>query len=179
MFLLRYIVLPPLIALLANLLLGRWWGRKTTATLACGSVLLSFLVSLRDSYYLYMITLPETRVASDVMFTWLSIGRFEIPVEFVLDPLSGAMCLIITGVGFLIHLYSVGYMWHDPGFRRFFVYLNLFIVFMLLLVLADNLLLLFVGWEGVGLCSYLLIGFWFQEKANAAAGMKAFIVNRS
>lgn len=178
MFLLRYIILPPVIALLVNLLFGRWWGKRTTAGLACGSVFLSFLVALRDVHYLFDITLPEMRVATDRVFSWIAVGRVEVPIQLVLDPLSGVMCLIITGVGFLIHLYSVGYMAHDPGFRRFFIYLNLFIAFMLVLVLADSLALLFVGWEGVGLCSYLLIGFWHADMKNAAAGKKAFIVNR-
>lgn len=178
MFLLRYIILPPVVALLLNLLFGRWWGRKTTATLACGAVFLSFLVALRDVQYLFDITLPEMRMATDLVFSWISVGSVQVPVELMLDPLSGVMCLIITGVGFLIHLYSVGYMAHDPGFRRFFIYLNLFVAFMLVLVLADSLLVLFVGWEGVGLCSYLLIGFWHTDMKNASAGKKAFIVNR-
>ncbi|MGN6716517.1 MAG: NADH-quinone oxidoreductase subunit L, partial [Candidatus Binatia bacterium] len=103
---------------------------------------------------------------------------FKVNVSFQVDALAAVMLLIVTGVGFLIHIYSLGYMAHDDGFSRFFIYLNLFIFFMLLLVMADNLLLLFVGWEGVGLCSYLLIGFWYRDINNTIAGNKAFIVNR-
>src|SRR5205085_9281850 len=111
-------------------------------------------------------------------FTWIQAGRFLAQFGFMLDHLSGLMILIVTGVGFLIHVYSVGYMSHDPGFYRYFAYLNLFVFFMLTLVLANNYLLMFVGWEGVGLCSYLLIGFWFTRKTAVDAGKKAFIVNR-
>ncbi len=178
MFLLRYIILPPILALLLNLLLGRWWGRKTVATLACGSILVSFLFTLKNLHYLLLQTLPEQRVAIDSVYTWIAMGRVQIPVEFMFDPLSAVMCLVITGVGFLIHLYSVGYLWEDPGFRRYFIYLNLFVSFMLILVLSSSLVLLFVGWEGVGLCSYLLIGFWHTDMKNASAGKKAFVVNR-
>ena len=99
-------------------------------------------------------------------------------IPFGLDPLSSVMILVITGIGFLIHVYSTGYMAHDNGYYRFFGYLNLFVFFMLMLVLANNYVLLFVGWEGVGLCSYLLIGFYFQKKSAGDAGKKAFIVNR-
>jgi NADH-quinone oxidoreductase subunit L len=106
------------------------------------------------------------------------VGDFSARVSFLLDPLSAVMSLVVTGVGFLIHVYSVGYMGHDPSFRRFFVYMNLFMFAMLTLVLADNFLLMFVGWEGVGLCSYLLIGFWYERPSAAEAGKKAFIVNR-
>src|SRR5688500_2245738 len=111
-------------------------------------------------------------------FTWMPIGDFRIDAAFQLDQLSMIMVLVITGVGALIHLFSVGYMRDDPGYPRFFAYLNLFVFFMLVLVLGANYPVMFVGWEGVGLCSYLLIGFWFSEKANADAGKKAFIVNR-
>ena len=104
----------------------------------------------------------------------LDLGRSPhfSPKPFLLDPLSAVMALVVTGVGFLIHVYSTGYMAHDPDFRRFFLYMNLFMFAMLTLVLADNFLLMFVGWEGVGLCSYLLIGFWFNDEANAAAGTR-------
>ena len=111
-------------------------------------------------------------------FTWMPIGDFRIEAAFQLDQLSMIMVLVITGVGALIHLFSVGYMRDDPGYPRFFAYLNLFVFFMLVLVLGANYPVMFVGWEGVGLCSYLLIGFWFSDKANADAGKKAFIVNR-
>ena len=108
----------------------------------------------------------------------MRVGDFSADVGFLLDPLSAVMILVVTGVGFLIHVYSVGYMAHDASFRRFFLYLNLFTFAMLTLVLADNFLLMFVGWEGVGLCSYLLIGFWYERPSAAEAGKKAFIVNR-
>src|SRR5262245_35044081 len=110
--------------------------------------------------------------------TWISAGKFSAPFGFYLDQLSMVMVLVVTGVGFLIHIYSVGYMGHEGGYYRFFSYLNLFMFFMLILVLAANYLLLFVGWEGVGLCSYLLIGFYFRRKSATNAANKAFIVNR-
>jgi NADH-quinone oxidoreductase subunit L len=111
-------------------------------------------------------------------FSWMPVGDLRIDAAFQLDQLSMTMALVVTGVGMLIHLFSVGYMQDDPGYPRYFAYLNLFVFFMLLLVLGGNYPILFIGWEGVGLCSYLLIGFWFSEKANADAGKKAFIVNR-
>ena len=111
-------------------------------------------------------------------FSWMPVGNFSIDAALQLDPLSMVMVLVITGVGTLIHIFSVGYMREDPGYPRYFAYLNLFVFFMLVLVLGANYPVMFVGWEGVGLCSYLLIGFWFSEKANADAGKKAFIVNR-
>src|SRR5881396_848904 len=112
------------------------------------------------------------------LFTWIVAGEFETSVTALVDPLTGVMLLVVTGVGMLIHIYSVGYMHDDPGYARYFAYLNLFVFFMLILVLGANFPVMFVGWEGVGLCSYLLIGFWFNEKINADAGKKAFIVNR-
>ncbi len=112
------------------------------------------------------------------IYTWIASGELSVNIGFRLDALSVIMCLVVTGVGFLIHVYSVGYMHGDPGFKRFFIYLNLFVFMMLLLVTGNNLLLMFVGWEGVGLCSYLLIGFWYEKDSAADAGKKAFIVNR-
>ncbi len=179
MILLRYIILAPIAALLLNLLFGRFWSKTTTAFLACGAVFVSFAAAANNCVYMIRkLAVPEMQTIFDPVFSWISVGRVQVPVDLVFDPLSCVMCLIITGVGFLIHVYSVGYMSHDPGFRRFFIYLNLFIAFMLILVLADNLALLFVGWEGVGLCSYLLIGFWHTDMKNASAGKKAFVVNR-
>ena len=110
--------------------------------------------------------------------TWFHAGTFRVNFGLFADHLSGTMLLVITGVGFLIHVYSTEYMSHDKGYWRFFAYLNLFVAAMLTLVLADSLPLLFVGWEGVGLCSYLLIGFWYDDPAKAFAGRKAFITNR-
>src|ERR1044072_2016047 len=112
------------------------------------------------------------------LFSWMPVGDMQIDAAFQLDQLSMMMTLVVTGVGTLLHLFSVGYMQDDPGYPRYFAYLNLFVFFMLLLVLGGNYPLLFVGWEGVGLCSYLLIGFWFSDKANADPGKQAFIVNR-
>ena len=123
-----------------------------------------------------------------IQYTWVAglpfhmadgtLARFAADWGFLLDPLSSVMILVVTGVGFLIHVYSIGYMGHEGGYYRFFGYLNLFVFFMLMLVLANNYLLLFVGWEGVGLCSYLLIGFYFHKKSASDAANKAFIVNR-
>ncbi|MCY3487308.1 MAG: proton-conducting transporter membrane subunit, partial [Bacteroidetes bacterium] len=112
------------------------------------------------------------------VYTWMGVGDFSVDIAYRVDQLSLIMTLVVTGVGALIHLYATGYMAEDRSFWKFFAYLNLFIFMMLNLVLADNLLLLFLGWEGVGLCSYLLIGFWYEERKNSAAATKAFIVNR-
>src|SRR6185295_16443448 len=112
------------------------------------------------------------------LFTWIVAGDFETGVTAYVDALTALMLLVVTGVGFLIHLYSTGYMHDDPGFARYFAYLNLFVFSMTMLVLAGNFLLLYVFWEAVGLCSYLLIGFWYQRESAANAGKKAFIVNR-
>jgi NADH-quinone oxidoreductase subunit L len=121
---------------------------------------------------------PEERTLTVRVFDWISVGSFEAPVELRVDPLSMVMALTVTGVGFLIHVYSIDYMHGDPRYPRYFAYLNLFVAAMLTLVLANNLVLLYVGWEGVGLCSYLLIAFWFERRAAADAGKKAFIVTR-
>ncbi len=115
--------------------------------------------------------LPATaRVFEKDIYTWIASGELSVNIGFRLDALSVIMCLVVTGVGFLIHVYSVGYMHGDPGFKRFFIYLNLFVFMMLLLVTGNSLLLMFVGWEGVGLCSYLLIGFWYEKDSAADAG---------
>src|SRR6201995_4702145 len=112
------------------------------------------------------------------IYDWIKVGGFQVPFSFLIDQLSSLMLLIITGVGFLIHVYSIGYMHNDDGFGKFFAYLNLFVFFMLLLVLGSNYFILFIGWEGVGLCSYLLIGFWYTNPSYADAAKKAFIMNR-
>ncbi len=145
--------------------------------IACGSVLLSFIISA--VLFLQLANAPEDqRSLTATFFTWFSAGNFSAKIGFLVDPLSSLMLLIITGVGFLIHVYSIGYMHDDPAVNRFFSYLNLFVFFMLLLVMGSNYLLMFVGWEGVGLCSYLLIGFWFKNKDYTNAANKAFIMNR-
>jgi NADH-quinone oxidoreductase subunit L len=171
--LLRLIPLIPLGAAGANIFFGARWGRRNAGILACASVALSFLFSL----WIFWL-LRSSSVLRDPLFTWIESGLFKAELSFQADALSAVMLLVITGVGLLIHVYSLGYMGEDEGMVRYFAYLNLFIFFMLILVMADNLLLLFVGWEGVGLCSYLLIGFWYQDDTNAIAGNKAFIVNR-
>ncbi len=171
--LLRFIPLVPLLGSLINIFFGRLLGRTNAGLLACGSVAVSFLFSL----WIFL-RLPDRGMLKDVLFTWIESPPFKVEIAFMADPLTMVMLLVITGVGLLIHIYSLGYMDHDEGMIRYFAYLNLFVFFMLVLVTADNLLLLFVGWEGVGLCSYLLIGFWYQDHTNTIAGNKAFIVNR-
>ena len=167
----------PLAGALINGLSGRRASRGTVATIGCGSVAISFAISL--GAFVQMTGMPETDlpVVRDY-FTWIQAGSFEARAGLLLDQLSGLMILVVTGVGLLIHVYSAGYMEHEEGFYRYFAYLNLFMFSMLTLVLADNYLLMFVGWEGVGLCSYLLIGFWFFKRSSTDAGKKAFIVNR-
>ncbi|HEV1994106.1 MAG TPA: NADH-quinone oxidoreductase subunit L [Candidatus Acidoferrum sp.] len=161
---------------------------KTAVSLFCvGSVFVSFLFAVGAVLQLLAAD-PEHRVAQQIMFEWLTPGpmqmtgghaiQFAADWGFLLDPLSCVMVLVVTGVGFLIHVYSVGYMAHEGGYYRFFGYMNLFMFAMLTLVLANNMLLMFVGWEGVGLCSYLLIGFYFLKESASDAGKKAFIVNR-
>jgi NADH-quinone oxidoreductase subunit L len=147
------------------------------ALLGCAGPILSFL--LVAGHYLDFLRLdPEQRVLHETLYQWIVAGTLRVPLAFLLDPLSLMALLFITGIGSLIHVYSIGYMWGDRGYARYFAYLNLFMFSMILLVLGDSLLTLFVGWEGVGLCSYLLIGFWFQDPEKAAAGKKAFVVNR-
>ena len=177
--------LIPTLPLAGAVIIGLLRGRIPPPLIwlfGCGSVFLSFLLSAAGLLSLLSIGDPQQRVIVQSLYQLLlSVwqgGSFSVEVAFRLDPLSVVLCLVVTGVGFLIHLYSIGYMAGDEGVGRYFAYLNLFTFSMLLLVLADNLLLMFVGWEGVGLCSYLLIGFWFSDLAKAQAGMKAFIVNR-
>jgi len=175
--LLRWIVLLPLVGATINGLLNQRLPRQLAGLLACATVGVSFALTV--NVFLRLLGLPATeRLLTDSLATWIGFGRLSVDIGFAMDPLAAVMTLVVTGVSFLIHIYSLGYMGHDSGFQRFFAYLNLFVFFMLTLVLGENLLLLFVGWEGVGLCSYLLIGFWFGEEANAVAGKKAFIVNR-
>ncbi|UCD38111.1 MAG: NADH-quinone oxidoreductase subunit L [Fidelibacterota bacterium] len=171
------ITLFPLLGFLINGLLGRWLSEKQSGLVASGAILGSFLVSAQ--LLLALIALPEgERLFTQNLFAWIPVGELSIPIGYRFDPLSAVMTLVVSGVGLLIHIYSIGYMHADPGIRRYFAFLNLFTFMMLSLVLADNLVLMFLGWEGVGLCSYLLIGFWFEDEAKARAGMKAFIVNR-
>jgi NADH-quinone oxidoreductase subunit L len=172
--------LIPLFPLLGSLINGLWrrhLSETSVSYIACGAVGLSFLCAL--SAFVALLRLPpEGRAVEDVVYQWVSSGDFQAAMGFLLDPLSAVMILVVSGVGLLIHLYSIGYMQGDEGFQRYFAYLNLFVFSMLLLVLGNNFVLMFLGWEGVGLCSYLLIGFWFTRQAAADAGKKAFIVNR-
>ena len=167
--------LLPLAGFLVNGLLGRRFSRGAVHAVACAAAGLSFLSAAL--LFLRLLDVPGHRLAFR-WFTWIEAGSFRADFSFLVDPLSILMALLVTGVGTLIHIYSTGYMAHEDGFRRFFAYLNLFLCAMLLLVLADNYLLLFVGWEGVGLCSYLLIGFYYRKDSAADAGKKAFLFNR-
>ncbi|MBM3287377.1 MAG: NADH-quinone oxidoreductase subunit L [Candidatus Eisenbacteria bacterium] len=152
-------------------------GRRWVSLIGPLAPTLSFLVTL--SAFLKLRLLPEEgRELTQTLFSWIAAGRLDVDLGFLFDPLSAAMLLFVTGVGALIHFYSIGYMGRDRGYARYFAYLNLFTFSMILLVLGDGLLPLFVGWEGVGLCSYLLIGFWHTDEEKAIAGNKAFIVNR-
>lgn len=171
------LLLAPLIGFTINGLRLRAQNALMSGSLATGAAGISFLCSL--FLYFKLLALPaEARVLSTQFFDWITVGSLKIPFGFVVDQISIVMILVITGVGTLIHLFSVGYMSHDEKPNKYFAYLNLFLFNMLILVLGDNLLMTFVGWEGVGLCSYLLIGFWFSDEAKASAGMKAFVTNR-
>jgi len=161
----------PLLSFILLLFSSFHIGRKTVSWIGCGSILISFLCFL---WCLYFESLPR----EFLLFQWIPVEGIWADFSLYIDPISMLMTLIITGVGFLIHVYSVGYMEHDADFARFFACLNFFIFSMLLLVLAKNLLLLFVGWEGVGLASYLLIGFWYEREDAPVAAVKAFVVNR-
>ena len=181
------IPLFPLVTAALMLFIGRRLPNALVSLLCVGSVGLSFAFALGAVTQLLSAD-PEYRVAQHILFEWLTPGQMQLSsghlVQFtadwgyLLDPLSSVMVLVVTGVGFLIHIYSIGYMGHEGGYYRFFGYMNLFMFSMLTLVLANNMLLMFVGWEGVGLCSYLLIGFYFLKKSASDAGKKAFIVNR-
>ena len=177
----------PLATAAVMLFYGRRLSNNIVSWLCSGSVFVSFIFSV-GAFFQIVAKPSAARVATKVLFEWIPavpyhmldgrIGKFVADWGFQIDPLSCVMILVVTGVGFLIHVYSTGYMAHEGGYYRFFGYLNLFMFSMLMLVLANNLLLLFVGWEGVGTCSYLLIGFYFHKKSASDAGKKAFIVNR-
>jgi NADH-quinone oxidoreductase subunit L len=167
----------PALGFILNAALGSRASRTVVSWIACLAVFLSFAASA--AVFLEFLRLPATaRAFEQILYSWIASGELSVDIGFRIDALSVLMCLVVTGVGFLIHVYSVGYMYIDPGFRRFFIYLNLFVFMMLLLVTGNNLLLMFVGWEGVGLCSYLLIGFWYEKDSASDAGKKAFVVNR-
>ncbi|MBV8847046.1 MAG: NADH-quinone oxidoreductase subunit L [Bryobacterales bacterium] len=172
------IPLLPLAGFAVNGLFGRRFSKAVVNTIAVGSVLLSFLWVLKTLSALGAFNGGLEEAYREHYYTWIQSGALSINVDFAIDRLTAVWLMIVTGVGLLIHIYAVGYMAHEGGYYRFFAYLNLFMFFMLVLVLGANFLLLFVGWEGVGLCSYLLIGFYFLEKFATDAGNKAFIVNR-
>jgi NADH-quinone oxidoreductase subunit L len=174
----------PLAAFLINGLLGRRWLHKWTGIIASVAVGASALVAIG----VFLEVLGGTSIyeedpsgavrATVTLYEWIGVGDFHINVAALVDPLSSVMLLVVTVVSFLIFVYSNGYMEHDHGFARFFTWLSLFVFAMLILVMADNYLLMFVGWEGVGLCSYLLIGFWFERPEPYVAAKKAFVMNR-
>jgi len=167
------IPLLPFAGFLINGLLGRRFSKAVVNAVAIGSVALSFAWVLKT---LFSVDLDTAH--SEHYFTWIQSGSLTVGCDLALDRLTAVMLLVVTGIGSLIHIYSIGYMAHEGGYYRFFSFLNLFMFFMLVLVLAANYLVMFVGWEGVGLCSYLLIGFYFDKKFATTAGNKAFIVNR-
>src|SRR5262252_5533428 len=180
------IPLFPLAGAVTMFFIGRHLPKSAVNFFCVGSVLLSFLHALGAVLSLFVLP-PNQRFYQQILYQWVTPGPMPSAVGMVnfaadwghlLDPLSCVMVIVVTGVGFLIHIYSMGYMAHEGGYYRFFGYMNLFMFSMLTLVLANNLVLLFVGWEGVGLCSYLLIGFYFLKKSASDAGKKAFIVNR-
>ena len=174
------IALIPAIPFLSFLILALFGGkltRKVAGFIGAGSIgivaVLTFIVAS-----IFFRSLPDVKSYSVTVWEWINAGNLKVDISFSLDSLSLVFCFVITFVGFLIHVYSVGFMAKDEGFTRFFAYMNLFIGSMLVLVLADNILLMYLGWEGVGLCSYLLIGFWYKEPGNGYAARKAFIITR-
>ena len=178
----------PILGAAIQFFVGRRLPNKAVSVVSVGLPGLSFIWAL--GCFIQFLGLPESyhHLFEKSLYTWLpagafrladgSLGNFNVHVGFQLDPLSTVMMLVVTGIGFLIHVYSIGYMAHEGGYYRFFGYMNLFMFSMLILVLANNYLMMFVGWEGVGLCSYLLIGFYFQRKSASDAGKKAFVMNR-
>src|SRR5437667_12455322 len=165
----------PLLGAAINGLFGKNWPNKIVNTVALSATGLSFLAALEAVREFFE---QGQKLVHKHFFDWITAGNFTAGFDLQMDQLTVVMVLVVTGVGFLIHIYSTGYMSHEGGYYRFFSYLNLFMFFMLVLVLAANYVLLFVGWEGVGLSSYLLIGFYFLKKSATNAGIKAFVVNR-
>src|SRR5262244_1095942 len=181
------IPLFPALGFLINGLIGKRMPKNAVAFIAAGAVLISFILSAGAVLQLLQLE-PAQRAHTVKLYEWINAGpahtaegplaRFTVDWAFLLDPLSSIMILVVTGIGFLIHVYSIGYMHEEDGFYRFFAYLNLFMFSMLTLVLGSNYLMMFIGWEGVGLCSYLLIGYYFHKKSAGDASKKAFVVNR-
>src|SRR5262252_4319946 len=173
---LRLIPLFPFLGAVLLMLFGRKWSRDFVFVVAALAIGAACVVSADACFF----QLPDAGAGglTDVVGTWIATGDLHVDLAFRMDALSGLLCMVITFIGFLIHVFASGYMADDPDYARFFAYLNLFCGAMLVLVLGDSLPVLFIGWEGVGLCSYLLIGFWYSSNANADAGKKAFITNR-
>jgi NADH-quinone oxidoreductase subunit L len=171
--------LLPFAGFLVNAFLGRRLSKAASGAVACLAMLGAFGVAVAAAWTLAGLP-PDRRIAEQTVYTWIGSGDFQVPLELRLDPLGAVMALVVTGVGFVIHVYSTAYMHEetDGEYARYFSYLNLFAAFMLVLVLGANFLVMFVGWEGVGLCSYLLIGYWFRRRSATDAGKKAFVVNR-
>jgi NADH-quinone oxidoreductase subunit L len=169
------LILLPLLGFAINFLIGRKMPKGLVSIVGCGTILLAFIISVT-----YFINIQNGGIESsgNNLLPWIQVGNFSVDFSFLVDRLSTWMLLIITGVGFLIHIYSTGYMHDDEGYHRFFAYLNLFVFFMQILVLGGNYVVTFIGWEGVGLCSYLLIGFWYKNTNYNNAAKKAFIMNR-
>lgn len=176
---LALIPLLPFAGFLVNLTLGKRLPKAVSGGLACAVMVAAFLVAASQVWALFGMA-PESRQIVQTLYTWITAGDFSLDLSFRLDALSAVMVLVITGIGSLIHIYSTAYMHEEtaPEYARYFSYLNLFVFFMLLLVLGSNILVMFVGWEGVGLCSYLLIGYYYQRPSAADAAKKAFVVNR-
>jgi NADH-quinone oxidoreductase subunit L len=173
---LALILLFPALGVIFNLFFGARMGRRAVNLVGPGVMFIAFAAAAW--VFIRLLALPRGDALSFTMWPWIDAGRFHVEFALRADALSGVMVMIVTGIGAFIHLYSVGYMAHDDDFARFFTYMNLFALSMLILILASNLLMMFVGWEGVGLCSYLLIGFWYTNPQYAYNGRKAFIVNR-
>ena len=176
---LALIPLLPFAGFLVNVTMGKRLPKSISGGLACAVMVASFLIAASQVWALFGMA-PESRQITQTLYTWITAGDFSLDLAFRLDALSAVMILVITGIGSLIHIYSTAYMHEetDPEYARYFSYLNLFVFFMLLLVLGSNVLVMFVGWEGVGLCSYLLIGYYYEKKSASDAANKAFIVNR-
>jgi NADH-quinone oxidoreductase subunit L len=172
------VTLLPLVGFLINGLLGkRIKNEKIVGSISTLAVFIPFVIGVLTFFEMLSMS-PESRSILINYYNWITAGSFTVNYAYLIDPLSVSLVLIVTGIGTLIHIYSIGYMHNDPGFAKFFAFLNLFIFAMLNLILADNLLLVFLGWEGVGLCSYFLIGFWYEKKFTGEAAKKAFVINR-
>src|SRR5581483_11571541 len=179
--LLAYIVLVPLLGAAIIGLFGKRWSERLIGTVACGTIGISTILAF-IAFFGQLLPLSgqagQPRLLTQYLFTWIKVGTFQADFAYMLDPLSGIMVVFVTFVAFWIHVFATGYMHGEDGYYRFFAYLNLFMFSMLTLVLGDNLLMLFVGWEGVGLCSYLLIGYYYLKNFAGDAAKKAFVVNR-